>query len=59
MPSRLGYQHWIMRAREANELAEQMSDEEARRRMLRIANDYEKLAARAKALAGEPDESPS
>ncbi len=39
--------HWRERAREARALAEEMSDQEARSRMLRIAADYEKLAERA------------
>ena len=44
MPEHLGAAHWRARAAEARKLAEQIDDDEARRRMLRIAADYEKLA---------------
>lgn len=47
MPEQLGPEHWRERAREARRLAEQMADDEARLRMLRIAEDYEKIAGRA------------
>ena len=39
--------HWRHRAEEARVLAEQMSDEIARKTMLKIADDYDKLAVRA------------
>jgi len=39
--------HWRQRAEEARTIAEQMSDPEAKRMMLEIAEDYEKLAKRA------------
>jgi hypothetical protein len=45
--------HWHERAREMRALAEKASDEEAGRRMLRIAADYEKLAERAEAANKE------
>jgi rubrerythrin len=39
--------HWRQRADEARALAEQITDRDARQMMLRIAEDYEKLAKRA------------
>jgi hypothetical protein len=40
-------EHWRDRAEEARATAEQMHDSESKRLMLGIAEDYEKLAARA------------
>ena len=37
-------EHWRRRAEESRVLAEQMSDQTSRQMMLRIADDYEKLA---------------
>src|SRR5262249_3829851 len=39
--------HWLDRAKEARALAEQMDDSEAKRTMLKNADDYERLAQRA------------
>lgn len=39
--------HWQERAEEARAMAEQLTDEKSRDAMLRIANDYDKLAERA------------
>ena len=39
--------HWRDRAKEARALAEQMDDPEGKRMMLRVADDYERLAQRA------------
>jgi hypothetical protein len=44
--------HWRQRAEEARVQAEQMSDEQTRQTMLKIADDYEKLAVRAAIRAG-------
>jgi len=38
--------HWRMRAEEMRRLTEEMRDEDARGMMLRLVNDYEKIAAR-------------
>ena len=47
-------EHWRQRAEESRVLAQQMSDETSKKMMLKIADDYEKLAARAVArLIGE------
>ena len=40
-------EHWRQRAEESLVLAEQMTDEAARKTMLGIANDYDTLAVRA------------
>jgi hypothetical protein len=40
-------EHWRRRAEETRVFAEQMNDETAKKLMLRIADDYEELAARA------------
>ncbi len=40
-------EHWTQRAREMRVLADQMNDEHSKQTMLRIAEDYEKLALRA------------
>jgi hypothetical protein len=40
--------HWLARAEEARVIAEDMKDPESRRIMLGIADDYEKLALRAR-----------
>ena len=44
-------QHWLDRAKEARALAETIADLEAKRVMLGIADDYERLAQRAEERA--------
>jgi hypothetical protein len=43
--------HWLDRAKEARDLAEQMNDPEAKLTMCGIADDYEGLAKRAEERA--------
>jgi hypothetical protein len=45
--------HWEWRAEDARRLAQQITQERIKERMLRIANDYQKLAARALESSGE------
>jgi hypothetical protein len=45
--------HWRARAQAMRALAEHVSDEETRRRMARIAADYDRLAERAEAATRE------
>ena len=40
-------EHWRQRAEEARAVADQIADPEARQMMLKIADDYERLAKRA------------
>jgi hypothetical protein len=44
MTTRLGAKHWRERAEETRVLAEQMTGEEARHAMMRVADDYDQIA---------------
>jgi hypothetical protein len=44
-------EHWRSRAEEVRAVAEQLSDAEAKRTMLRIATDYDRLAEHAELQA--------
>ena len=44
-------EHWRARAEESRNLANQMKDSESKDAMLRIAEDYERLAKRAERRA--------
>jgi hypothetical protein len=46
-------EHWHQRAEEARVLAAYMNDEESKQAMLRIAEDYERLAKRAEERTGK------
>jgi hypothetical protein len=39
--------HWRERAEEARTVADELTDPDSKRRMMRVADDYEKLAKRA------------
>jgi hypothetical protein len=49
--------HWRDRAKEARELAQKIADPESQKRMLGIADEYEKLAKRAEIRAKKPPKS--
>ena len=52
MPSAFGTpEHWLERATQARTMAEGIRDAEAKRAMLAIAENYERIAKRAEARA--------
>ena len=44
-------EHWRKRAEEVRTLADDMKDEKSKEAMLKVANDYERLAKRAEERA--------
>jgi hypothetical protein len=53
MTTRLGAKHWRERAEETRVLAEQMTGEEARHAMMRVADDCDQIADRDEAVEPE------
>jgi hypothetical protein len=51
-----GSEHWRKRAEEARRLAEQIADADAKEAMLEVAKSYERIAARAEAMAAASNE---
>ena len=52
MPEAFGTpEHWLARAKEARQMADGIKDADAKRAMLAIAENYEKIAKRAEARA--------
>ena len=45
-------EHWRKRAEEARAIAEELTDAKEREKMLKLAEDYEKLAKRAEHRSG-------
>jgi hypothetical protein len=45
--------HWLSRAQQAREVADSLEDPEAKRSMLKIASEYERLAERARERAAK------
>ena len=58
MPSRWGPEHWRFRAEEARTVADQMTHEEARVVMRRIANDYDRLVKLAEQQLADQERNP-
>jgi len=51
-------QHWRARAAEARAMAEQLTDEKAKKAMLNIAKSYERIAKRAEQRRNTKIETP-
>jgi len=47
--------HWQQRARETRRLADSVDDQEAKQTLLKIAEEYERLAQRAASRDGRDD----
>ena len=46
-------EHWLQRAQEARRLADGIDEPEAKQTLLKIADDYERLAQRASNRGGD------
>jgi hypothetical protein len=50
-------EHWRKRAKETRAIADKMNDPRAREKMLKIADDYDRLAKQAEERAKRPPQS--
>jgi hypothetical protein len=50
-------EHWRKRAKETRAIADKMNDPRAREKMLKIADDYDRLGKQAEERANRPPQS--